>query len=124
MVTIRIDDDGSIRSSTPKTVKVRILRPVTLGAGITAIEGDLWELARADAIDLIAAESAERVTEPGEIEIQTPGLKVSCQAEEDPKAMLISRVPERERKPRAPTLIPLNGHLRVQGLEFVLARSR
>lgn len=124
MVTIKIDDDGNIRSSAPTTVKVRILRQVSLGLGLVALEGDIFEMCRADAVDLMAAGSAERFTEPGEFEIRPAGLEVISKGPNDPEPKLISRVPERERKPRPPTMIPLNGHLHIQGFEFVLARSR
>jgi hypothetical protein len=111
MVTLKIDEGGNITSSSPKTVKVRILREVWLGAGVAALLGDIWELSRADAVDLLAVDSAERVTAPGEIEIRSAGLEVIAKGDEDPEPRLIFRIPESQRPPRAPVRVPLNGHL-------------
>ena len=108
MVLIKLDNDGNISTSSPKTVKVRILREVTIKPGVVAIVGDVWELARVDAIDLIAADSAARVITPGEFEIQREGLEVIAPSENDPQPKLLSRIPLRDRKPRPPTLLPLN----------------
>ena len=99
MVTIKIDEDGNITSQSPKSVKVRILRQVVVKPGAVALEGDVWELSRADAFDLIAVDSAERLTEPGEVEIRREGLEVLAKGPNDPEAKLIRRIPESERKP-------------------------
>jgi hypothetical protein len=110
MVLIRIDDRGNISGSVPKTVKVRILREVSIKFRLVALEGDVWELCRADAVDLIAMESAERVTETGELEVRPAGLEVLARGENDPEPKLISRIPEHARKPQPRTPVPLNGH--------------
>lgn len=43
--------------------------------------GDIWELARVDALGLVDAESAERIEEPKEIEIRPVGLEIVAEGE-------------------------------------------
>jgi hypothetical protein len=97
-----------LSSKAPKTMRVRILREVSLGMGIMTIEGDVWEVSRAIACDLISANSAERVFAEGEIIIRPTEREIISEGPDDPEPKLISRIPERERKPRQRAEFPPN----------------
>jgi hypothetical protein len=53
-------------------------------------------------------ESAERVTEPGEIEVRSAGLEVLARGGNDPEPKMISRIPDHARKPRQRIEFPPN----------------
>lgn len=65
-------------------------------------------MSRSDAFGLIEVESAERLVEPGQIEIRPSGLEVISKGEDDPQPRLISKLPERERKLRWRPQFPPN----------------
>jgi len=101
---------ATVRHGLPKILRIRILQPCNVGGGKTAIEGDVWDLATAGALALITAEQAERIVlDDGVIELRER-VEVYAESPDDPAPKLISRIPERERKPRPKTLVPLNGH--------------
>ena len=79
---------------------------------VTATIGG-WLLPVANALGLIDSGMAERIVEEGVLEVREK-IEVYASSPDDPPAQLISRIPERDRPPRARMTIPPNlqvGHV-------------
>lgn len=96
-----------VRNGLPLVMKVRILEPCGI-RGTGALEGDEWLLARAEALTLLDAGQAERITSEDEpVELREP-IEIYSEGPDDPAPRLVKRIPENERKQRPRIEMPQN----------------